>query len=450
MSLYSRIVVTFISVVIISLFISYLINSLFFHRELFIEEEVTKHTTGVAELVEIAQVEKIPELFETLSEFNFELMLINEEGVLHSFADPSFIIDRETVITVLQSSKKEPHFLPQNEMSSTTRIIGKPVEIANERHALFVRINFEEELFAIKRVIFFTLFLVLFIGSLLILLASRYFVNPIKKLTDAAKEMATGNFSVRLKSKNKDEVGELITSFNYMASELGKIDKMREDFVSNVSHEIQSPLTSIRGFTKALKDDVIPKDHQEEYLDIIYQETERLSRLSDNLLRLASLESEHHPYHPGKYKLDEQIRRTVLATEPLWKNKNLDIHLELESHHVFADQDLFEQVWLNLITNAIRYTDENGMIEISLKEQANELIVSIKDTGKGIPKEAVPHLFERFYKVDKARSSSVKGNGLGLSIVKKILALHGCSIRVESEEGIGSTFIVRIPLLENE
>ncbi len=401
-------------------------------------------TNGVAELVEITQVERMPELFETLSEFNFELMIINEDGVTHSFTDPSFTIDTDTVLMILQSPEMEPYILPHHDMDAT-RIVGMPIKIANEMNALFIRINFEEEVYAIKRVIFFTLFLVLFIGSLLILFASRYFVKPIKKLTDAAKEMATGNFSVRLKSKDKDEVGELITSFNYMASELGKIDKMREDFVSNVSHEIQSPLTSIRGFTKALRDDVIPKDHQKEYLDIIYQETERLSRLSENLLRLASLDSEHHPYHPSKYKLDEQIRRTVLATEPLWKMKNLKIKLDLESSEVLADQDLFEQVWLNLITNAIRYTDDQGTIEIHLQKRSNELIVSIKDTGKGIPEEAIPHLFERFYKVDKARSSSVKGNGLGLSIVKKILSLHGCSIRVVSEEGLGSTFIIKIP-----
>ncbi len=256
--------------------------------------------------------------------------------------------------------------------------------------------------------------------------------------------MAKGNFSVRLKSKKKDEVGELITSFNHMATELEQIDNMREDFVSNVSHEIQSPLTSIRGFTKAIRDDVIPKKDQHEYLDIIYQETERLSRLSENLLRLASLDSEQHPYHPVTYRLDEQLRRTVVATEPQWKKKSLQIHLDLESIEVFADQDLLDQVWLNLMTNAIKYSSLNGEIEIYLSRDADEVKVTIKDTGKGIPKDAIPHLFERFYKVDKARSRTVQGNGLGLSIVKKILTIHGCLIDVVSEEGVGSTFMINI------
>lgn len=216
--------------------------------------------------------------------------------------------------------KGESYILPY-EGREAIRIVGLPVLIMDERHALFVYINYENELNSIKKVVFFSLCLVMLIGSILILLASRYLVNPIKQLTKAAKEMAKGNFSVRIKDKRKDEVGELITSFNHMASEMEKIDDMREDFVSSVSHEIQSPITSIRGFTKAIKDEVVPKQHQKEYLDIIYQETGRLSRLSENLLRLASLDSEQHPYHPETYRLGEQIRRIVVATEPYGKKK---------------------------------------------------------------------------------------------------------------------------------
>ncbi|OLO36377.1 hypothetical protein BTR23_15700 [Alkalihalophilus pseudofirmus] len=430
----------------LSLFISYLINSIFFHQELFIEEEVSKISTGVAELVELIDVEKVPDLMETLEGFNLEMMIVNEEAVVYSsFSEPPLAINSESIQTIINSPDITSTVLPYHKREAT-RIVGSPIQMLNGEYALFIQINYEKEVVALKRIIAFTLFLVLFIGSVLILLASTHIVNPIKKLTDAAKQMATGNFSVRLKSKNKDEVGELINSFNYMASELEKIDKMREDFVSNVSHEIQSPLTSIKGFTKALQDDVIPKEHQKEYLDIIFQETERLSRLSENILRLASLDSEHHPYHPSKFRLDEQIRRTVLATEPQWKMKNIQINLDLKSLEIYADQDLFEQVWLNLITNAIRYSYENGIVDIELKGNKDEVIVSIKDKGKGIPEEALPHLFERFYKVDKARSSSVKGNGLGLSIVKKILLIQDCSIQVESEEGVGSIFTVRIPI----
>ncbi|GAE24638.1 two-component sensor histidine kinase [Halalkalibacter wakoensis JCM 9140] len=442
-SLYVKIVFIFISVVIISLITSYLVTSFFFHSEMIFDEEVAHVTTGVAELIERSGPENIPELIETLQTYYFDILIVNEDGV--PFIETTFPTDvpTEAIESLFQTVGQNPTILPYGKREAT-RVVGMPIEILGETYAMFVHLSYEEELSGFKRVIHFALFLVLLIGSLLIVFSSRYLVNPIKKLTDAAKEMAKGNFSVRLKSKNKDEVGELITSFNHMATEVEKIDKMREDFVSSVSHEIQSPLTSIRGFTKAIRDEVVPKQHQKEYLDIIYQETERLSRLSENLLRLASLDSEHHPYHPETYRLDEQIRRTVLATEPQWKQKNLQISLELESVEVYADQDLLEQVWLNLLTNAIKYSHQNESIRIEV-EKGKNIKVSIKDTGKGIPAESIPYLFDRFYKVDKARSNKVSGNGLGLSIVEKILMIHKFSIDVESEEGKGSIFTVTIP-----
>ena len=442
-SLYIRIVATFISVVIISLFTSYLIASFFFHEEVIFDEEVSKIASGVVEIIHLTDPENLPELVEALQTYYFNILIVTEEGHLLFGEQLPLVITENDVAFVLGSEEQAPVILPYGNREAT-RLVGVPIQFSNEPLALFIHLNYEDEMRTIKRVTTFSLVLVLLVGSLLIVLASRHLVNPIKKLTYAAKEMAKGNFTVRLKSKNKDEVGELISSFNHMASEVEKIDKMREDFVSSVSHEIQSPLTSIKGFTKAIRDEVVPKQNQKEYLDIIYQETERLSRLSENLLRLASLDSEHHPYNPEQYKLDEQIRRVVLATEPLWTSKSLHVSLKLAEVRVVADQDLLEQVWLNLITNAIKHSPPNGTIDIELKERKNEVSITIKDSGKGIPRESIPYLFDRFYKVDKARSSSIEGNGLGLSIVKKILLLHHFTIEVISEEGVGSIFTVTL------
>ncbi|WP_332634042.1 sensor histidine kinase [Halalkalibacter flavus] len=438
-SLYVRIVATFIGVVIISISTSYFITAFFF-----LEREVVNITSRVAEIIELADPEKLPEMAETLESYHFDIMIMDEEGVPLLEQHTPFVISDEDIASVFQSDGQVPMTL-SHRRGDVTKGAGFQVEIMNEPYALFVYINSEEEMKGIRGIINISLILVLLVGSLLIFLASRHLVNPIKMLTHAAKEMAKGNFSVRIKSKNKDEIGELITSFNHMATEVEKIDQMRDDFVSSVSHEIQSPLTSIRGFTKAIRDEVIPTQNQKEYLDIIYHETDRLSRLSENLLRLASLDSEHHPYRPERYRLDEQIRRTVLATEPQWKIRELQIHLELEPIEVMADQDLLEQVWLNLITNAIKYSSQKGAIHIELKRGDKGVSVSVKDYGKGITKEAIPYLFDRFYKVDKARGSSIDGNGLGLSIVKKILGIHNYSIDVLSEEGVGSTFVVTIP-----
>lgn len=291
----------------------------------------------------------------------------------------------------------------------------------------------------------FTLLAVLVIGSLLILFMSGYIVKPIKKLTVAAKEMASGDLSVRLTYRNKDEFGELMESFNRMASELQKMDSVRDDFVSNVSHEMQSPLTSIRGFTRALQDGVIPLEEQKEHLDIIYEETLRLSRLSDNLLRLASLDSEHHPVNLTTFQLDEQLRRTIVLAEPQWARKDIMIELDLLPCGITVDKDLFDQVWQNLINNAIKYTGQEGTIHVEIEMSAQFVKVYIKDSGKGIPEEALPLIFDRFYMVEKARSSALKGNGLGLSIVMKILKIHDCKIEVESKVGEGTQFIVTIP-----
>ncbi|SER57241.1 sensor histidine kinase [Salipaludibacillus aurantiacus] len=440
-SLYLRIVATFISVVLISLLVSYMITSLFFQREVLFEEEITNVTRGVAGVVEMTEAQIIDDMIETLKEFHFEVMIVNEEGEPLS-EEPSFPVSEGAYQEVITGSAVSPVVYHE----SQARVGGMPVEIGDESFALFVHMDYEAEGEAIRNVILIALLIVLIVGSLLIFLASRYVVDPIKRLTAAAKEMATGNFSIRVKNKdNKDEVGELIRSFNHMAAEVEQIDQMRDDFVSSVSHEFQSPLTSIRGFTKAIRDDIVPEKNQKEYLDIIYKETERLSRLSENLLQMASLESDQYPFKPVNYRLDEQVRRAVLATEPLWKKRQLTVELDLEPAEVTADEDLFSQVWVNLLTNAIKYSPKGEIITVTLRKQSSHIQVSIKDNGKGIPEEAFPHLFDKFYKVDKARSSSTDGNGLGLSIVKKILTIHNCGINVFSEKEKGSVFSVEIP-----
>ncbi|WP_035179154.1 sensor histidine kinase [Alkalihalobacterium bogoriense] len=441
-SLYIRFISIFIGVVLFSILLSYVISSLFFHSEVIFEEEVSSITKGIATLVELAEPETIQEFAETIQTYFFDMIIVDEAGVSVIEDAPEFYLSEEAVEQVFLG-QETPVILPFGSRQET-RMVGMPVEIENERYALFIHIDYEEQMDAIKEIMIRALLIVLAFGSFMILLASRHLINPIKKLTNAAREMAKGNFSIRLKSKDKDEIGELITSFNHMATEVEKIDKMREDFVSSVSHEIQSPLTSIRGFTKALRDGVIPQENQREYFDIIYQETDRLSRLSDNLLRLSSLESDQHPFHPERYRVDEQIRRIVLATEPQWEQKQLTISLDLQSTWIKADEDLFEQVWLNLLNNAIKYSPEGGTISIEVKQEDDYVVVSIQDDGKGIPSEAFPRLFERFYKVDRARTNQMPGNGLGLSIVKKIIDLHQSYIEVESEVGKGSTFTVYI------
>lgn len=235
-------------------------------------------------------------------------------------------------------------------------------------------------------------------------------------------EIGRGNFKARV------EVGggsvdprhpwyQLVTTVEDMAKGLEQIEYMREEFIANVSHEIQTPLTSILGFVRALKSDNLQPEERQHYLDVIELESRRLSRLSDNLLKLTSLESGQHPFVKERYRLDRQLREVMLACEPLWLEKALDIVVSLPAMDVTADKELLRQVWMNLISNAIKFTDPCGRITVKLEPQGDWIEVSISDTGIGIGPDDLPHIFDRFYKADKSRGER-PGSGLGLSIVR--------------------------------
>lgn len=237
----------------------------------------------------------------------------------------------------------------------------------------------------------------------------------------------------------------LVKSINDMTDELNAMEKMRQEFVSNVSHEIQSPLTSIKGFARALQDNNLSEEKREHYLTIIETETTRLSKLSQNLLNLTLLESEEYTPERVTYRLDQQLKQIVLNSEPLWAEKEIELELNLEKVHITADQESMSQVWINLIHNSIKFTPSGGTITIQLKEYEKVVEVRIRDSGIGISEEQKQHIFERFYKADSSRNRAYGGSGLGLAIVKKVLDLHQGEIKVESEEGSGTEFIVRIP-----
>ncbi|MDF2962134.1 MAG: two-component sensor histidine kinase [Paenibacillus sp.] len=324
-------------------------------------------------------------------------------------------------------------------------IIGLPFQVNGETYALFITVEknpIEDE---IMNSIHLMYVIILFMGSLLIIVMARYIVSPILRLTEATKLMAKGKFDVELQIKRKDEIGVLSVSFAEMAQELAKLDQMRQDFVSNVSHEIQSPLTSISGFSKALKQKKMSEESRIHYLTIIEQESERLSRLSQNLLKLSYLQQGLHPVNRNTYRLDKQLREVGIALEPQWTAKEIDIDVQLEAITVQADEDQLKQVWINLLNNSIKFTPVGGTIRIKVSKNKHLVTVSITDSGIGIPVEEREDIFKPFHKVDKSRDPSVKGNGLGLSIVKKIIDIHNGDIQVSGTFGLGSTFTVTLP-----
>jgi two-component system phosphate regulon sensor histidine kinase PhoR len=290
----------------------------------------------------------------------------------------------------------------------------------------------------------------------LILLGIANFLRPkmIEMMTaieDALRQIAKGNFKVKLQIKNKygDEFQKIAESVNSMAGELGQLESMRQDFISNVSHEIQSPLTSIAGFAQVLRNRELTPEQREHYLDIIEGESQRLSQMSDNLLRLSSLETDRLSFEDTPFRLDRQLRRIVLACEPLWLSKAIQVELNLDEAIIQGDEDLMNQVWSNLLNNSIKFTPERGAITINLNVSEEGATVVISDTGIGISAEDITHIFERFYKADKSRNRSVGGSGLGLSLVKKIIDLHQGNIFVESQIDQGTIFTIEIPKISH-
>lgn len=275
------------------------------------------------------------------------------------------------------------------------------------------------------------------------------------EMKDALMRIAKGDFDVALNQNNRYEgqIGEFVESINHMAQELKQVELLRQEFISNVSHEIQSPLTSIRGFAAALRNDELPLEERKHYLSIIETEATRLSKLSDNLLKLTSLESDHHPFEPRSYRLDKQLRELVQACEPQWMEKGLEIELELPKTTIVADEDLLSQVWVNLLHNAIKFTPAGGCLKVTLElgqrqgREVDHVTVTVKDSGIGMSPEDQKRIFERFYKGDKSRTRTTAGSGLGLSIAKKIVELHHGDIRVDSRLSAGSAFMVTMPLI---
>ena len=272
---------------------------------------------------------------------------------------------------------------------------------------------------------------------------SRKIVNPIKKITDATKKVASGDFTIELETKRNDEIGELTHNFNKMVKELNSIECLQKDFINNVSHEIKTPISSIQGFAKLLEADDLSKEERKEYAEIIKEESDRLLYLSTNILKLAKLENQERIMNKTKFNIAEQIRRTISVLEPKWKEKNIKFNVSLKEQEFWGEKDLMYQVWMNIIENSIKFSKQDGQIDVKMKTNQDSIIVEIKDYGIGMEEEEAKMIFDRFYQVDKSHTKP--GAGLGMTIAKRIVELSDGKIEVKSKLNESTTFIVTLP-----
>lgn len=293
--------------------------------------------------------------------------------------------------------------------------------------------------------------IILFLPSVVIstvatALLSRHPLKPLSKLLGAITAIADGDFTVRL-DEQQHHLGfaDVAKAFNKMAEELQNIETLRSDFISSFSHEFKTPIVSLKGFAKLLKKGGLTPEEEGEYIDIIIAESERLTRLAENTLTLSKLENQSIVVDKKEFALDEQLRQCILLTATSWEKKNIRMTVDLPAVTYYGSEALLQQVWLNILSNAVRFTPEGGEIAVALKEGTETLAVSVTDSGAGMDEETAKRVFDKFYQGDASRTGD--GNGLGLAIAARIVRIAEGSIQLKTAPNAGSTFTVLLPLV---
>jgi signal transduction histidine kinase len=421
-SIYAQLVFIFIFIIFFGNFVSsFIVGAL---TESVLVTELSNSLIGVASAAkEVYEKDKM-----TASEI--------EKMYTTNFIAVKFYDNTDALLEDYSLSMENLIAAEQNPITLQGKIIGKlnlkiPISVVKVRDIYIVSFLKGNNMFTDFRflILYYNLFSI-FCGTVIMLIAARLIVKPIKKLTSAAENIAKGDFEVYIKHNRKDEIGQLVDNFNKMTKELAGMEMLRNNFISDISHEFKTPLTSIEGYTKLLRD-CKNETERNEYIDIITEETKRLSALSGNILLLNRIENENLTLTKKPFRLDEQIRQVILLCENKWSNKNLDLNITLEEIVYNGNEPLLFQVWLNLLDNAIKFSSPKSSIEINLKRSDNKAIFTLMDYGTGMTEEQQKRMFEKFYTGDKSRNA--EGNGLGLSIVKRIIDMHSGTIEVQSK-----------------
>lgn len=283
----------------------------------------------------------------------------------------------------------------------------------------------------------------LLLGGIIAIYVGKLIIRPIQNMSNAFDELSKGKFDVRISEDGKiAEIKEMSRRFNAMAHDLSHIETLRSDFVANVSHEFKTPIAAIEGYATLLQNHNLTQEKHDRYVEKILENSRRLSSMSGNILLLSKLENQEMVPNQSEYRLDEQIRQCVLMLEGKWTAKEIELDIALEKITYFGCQALLEQVWLNLLDNAIKHSPVGGLIAINAKQEDNKICVAITDRGDGMTEEVQKHIFEKFYQGDPSRKA--EGNGLGLALVKRIMDLCKGNVSVCSTPNQGSTFVVEL------
>ncbi|REE78662.1 signal transduction histidine kinase [Paenibacillus taihuensis] len=457
-SLYYRVFLITLAVIFVSSMLGFLASNSYYHIKL------KPYNDG--KLISIAEqmksfIESDPADMErylrNAASLGYEIYVTDGQGDSH-FYGKSFRerdLDKEDIQLVLGGDiyhgvAKFPNkpFITGFFENSLSNTVGVLVRTSAKSYALFMRPDVLLQFGELRT--FFALIglLTIVISILLFLISTRYIVKPITRLTEATKRLAQGNYNLRLTTGRRDEIGQLAEHFMTMSQELERVDLARQQFVSNVSHEIQSPLTSIQGFAKVLAQGDLAQEERQQYASIVEAESRHLSMLSKQLLLLSTLEQGEEALNKKPIILRGHIRQAVEMLQWQLEEKQLLLKLSIpESVSVHGDEVLLMQVWTNLLSNAVNHIPPGRSIEVAAEALQAHTRIVISDTGEGIAPEHLPFLFDRFYRVDRARERASGRTGLGLAIVKKIVQLHEGTIEVSSAPGTGTSFTITLPKL---
>ncbi|WP_164670742.1 sensor histidine kinase [Virgibacillus doumboii] len=455
-TLYVRIIVITMVIMIVSAIIAFAVTNIYYQYNLkpANDKKVTHIAGNIVSIFERNSQRDIQSYLTEMTDLGYKFYLVKASGQAKMYGEPfdstgmeSSAVDQVIKGEIYHGIANYPWrpFVTgffDNKLKNT---VGVPIDVNGKTHALFVRPNTTQQFGEMRMFLAVLLVLVLIISFLLVLISTRFIVKPVKKLTEATRKIATGNYHIRLNVNRRDEIGQLARDFAIMSDKLEQTEEKRQEFVSNVSHEFQSPLASIQGFSQALREEEMTEIDRTHYLSIIEKESRRLSQLSKQLLTLSHLDQEMNEIKKINVNLSNQLREVIVSTEWLWREKEIMMEMGDIDFTIMADPELLHQVWMNLVTNALRYMESGGTVKIDGTKVKDEVHITVEDNGIGIAQADIPHLFDRFYKVDKARTRTENSTGLGLSIVKKIVELHKGTIMVESEHGKGSRFHVTLP-----
>ncbi len=458
-SLYGKFLLFTVMIMIGSFIIAFLVVNTFYHQQLRPQNDAKnmKIAENVADYIESDQHIDLDEFLSTQAKVGYKLYITNHAGEDQFYGKP-FRLENLSDQAVEQVLAGEQYHgmrdLPKetfvtgffsDEMANT---VGVSFTYEEEQYGLFLRPDIKL-LFTEIHYLLGGLFVVMVVISLVAMLfVARKLIQPITKLTAATKKIGAEDFSLSLPTNRGDEIGQLADSFQSMANHLQESDELRKQFINDVSHDFQTPLQNIKGYAALLHDAKLSNSERQDYTNIIESETERLSALTKQLLLLTSLDSLTSPMQQDAFSLDTQLKEVIQKYRWLMEEKHIALSLELDEINFIGQAEYTEKIWENLLSNALKYTLDYGMIEVGLEETENDIIITFSDSGVGIDKAHIPFLFDRFYRVDEARHDKVEGTGLGLSIVQQAVALHQGSIEVTSKLHEGTTFTIRLPKLD--